>query len=71
MLGPIVEDIAVQCAESLSVTKVNIDEQPDIAERYGVQSIPTLIVFAGGQPVRTVVGSKPKAALLRELAEFL
>ena len=71
MLSPIIEDIAAECADSLSVAKVNIDEHPDIAETYGVMSVPTLMVFVGGRPVRTVVGSKPKAALLRELAEFV
>ncbi len=71
MIGPIVEDIAAECAGSLAVAKVNIDENPEIAEAYGVMSVPTLMVFVAGQPVRTVAGSKPKAALLRELAEFV
>jgi thioredoxin 1 len=71
MLSPILDDIAADRSETLTVAKVNIDENPDLAETYGVMSVPTLMVFSEGQPVHTVVGSKPKAALLRELADFL
>jgi len=68
---PIVEDIAAEVADSLAVAKVNIDESPEISEAYGLMSVPTLMVFCAVRAILTVVGSKPKAALLRELAEFV
>ena len=71
MLAPMLEDIANCYADTLAVVKVDIDESSDIAETYGVMSVPTLMVFTGGKAVKTVVGAKPKSALLREIADFL
>ncbi|MGW9208307.1 thioredoxin [Embleya sp. NPDC055664] len=66
-IAPALEQIAAENSDKLSVAKLNIDENPEITTRYGVLSIPTLHVFQGGEIVKTIVGAKPKAALMREL----
>ena len=66
MVGPIVEEIAGEVA-GVKVGKINIDEQPDLAARYGVMSIPTLMVFTGGEIKEKAVGARPKAAILKML----
>ena len=55
----------------MAFTKLNVDESPNVAQRYGVYSIPTVIVFKGGEPVNTVVGLKPKKDLKNRLEEVL
>jgi thioredoxin 1 len=70
-ITPILEEIAAEYADDLLVTKVNVDENPDIAVRFGVQSIPTLLVIDGGELQKKIVGAKGKGALLEELDEFL
>ena len=70
MVGPIVDQIADE-QEGLKVPKLNVDENPNAARQYGVMSIPTLLVFKGGQPAKRIVGAKPKAALMSDLAEFV
>jgi thioredoxin 1 len=67
MVAPVLEEIAAEHADKLTVAKVNIDENPEIARRYQIMSIPTMSVFSGGEVVRSIVGAKPKAALLRDL----
>ena len=64
MMAPTVDEIAAEKAGSASVYKIDIDENPDIAQRYGVMSIPTFIVFKGGEPVAKTLGAQPKDALL-------
>jgi thioredoxin 1 len=71
MVAPVLEEIAAEHADKLSVVKLNIDENPQVAQRYGILQIPTLNVFSGGEVVKQVIGAKPKSALLRELAEFI
>ena len=71
MVGPEVEALAEQYAGRLKVVKTNIDEVPDVAQRYGVMSIPTLILFIGGEERARVVGAKPKEAILREIEGHL
>ncbi len=63
MVGPIIEEIANEVSE-VKVCKVNVDEQPDIAGKYNVMSIPTIIIFKNGEPVNVSVGAKPKPELL-------
>jgi len=63
MIAPSVDAVAAEFAGRLRVGKVNVDEHPDVAERYGVRSIPTLLIFKGGQVVEQRVGALPKAAL--------
>lgn len=71
MVAPVLEEIAAEHAEKITVAKVNIDENPQIARQYQIMSIPTMSVFADGQVVKSIVGAKPKAALLRELQSYL
>lgn len=63
MVGPIIEEIAEERTD-VKVCKVNVDEQPDLAGKYNVMSIPTIIVFENGEPAAVSVGVKPKAELL-------
>ncbi len=71
MVSPIVEEIGHDKAENLRVAKLNIDENPGATRQYGVMSIPSLILFKGGQEVARVVGAKPKDAILRDLEAHL
>jgi len=71
MIAPILEEIAGEQAGKLTVAKLNVDDNPDIARRFEVMSIPTLIVFKDGEPVRRLIGAKGKGQLLQELDEYL
>ena len=71
MIAPILEEIADEHGEALQVAKLNVDEAGDIARRFEVMSIPTLILFKDGAPVKRIVGAKPKQALLDDIAEFI
>ena len=70
-LSPIVEELAGEYEGRVSFAKVNTDESPNIAARYGIFSIPTLIVFKNGQPVKQMVGLRPKRDLKSSLDESL
>ncbi|WP_340374359.1 thioredoxin [Streptomyces sp. SS7] len=70
-LAPSLEAIAAEHGDKIEIVKLNIDENPATAARYGVMSIPTMNVYQGGEVVQTIVGAKPKAALERELADHL
>jgi len=69
-IAPSLEAIAAEHGE-IEVVKLNIDENPATAAKYGVMSIPTLNVYQGGEVAKTIVGAKPKAAILRDLADFI
>ena len=71
MVAPVLEEIAGENAEKISVVKLNIDENPGAARDYQIMSIPTMAVFQGGQMVKSIVGAKPKAAILRDLEAYL
>jgi thioredoxin 1 len=71
MVAPVLEEIAAENGESLTIAKLDIDENPNTARDYQVMSIPTLILFQGGKPVKQIVGAKPKAALLSDLSDVL
>jgi len=71
MVAPVLEEIATEHADRLTVAKVNIDDNPEIARRYQIMSIPTMSVFAGGEVVKSIVGAKPKAALLKDLEGYV
>ena len=71
MIAPILDEIAVQHGEHLTIAKVNVDEAGEIAQRYQVLSIPTLIVFKDGQVAKRLVGASGKAKLLSDLSEFI
>jgi len=70
-VAPILDEIAREHADKVTIAKVNIDENPQIARDYQILSIPTLNVYQNGQVVKTIIGAKPKAALLRDLADYL
>jgi thioredoxin 1 len=63
-VSPILDEIAAEHADKLSVVKINIDENPQVPATYGIMKIPTLNVFQGGEVVKQIIGAKPKAALL-------
>ena len=63
MIGPSLEELSDEMAGKVKITKLNIDENPDLAAQFGVRSIPTLLIFKGGEPVGMQVGAKPKSAL--------
>jgi thioredoxin 1 len=71
MIAPILGEIAAEQAGNLTVAKLNVDENPDLAMKYNVMSIPTLLVFNKGEVAKRLVGAKGKGALLQELQEFL
>jgi thioredoxin 1 len=70
-VSPILEEIAGEHADKITIVKLNVDENPATAAEYGVVSIPTLNVYKGGQVVKTIVGAKPKALLLKDLEAFI
>ena len=70
-IAPVLEELAVEQAGRLQVAKLNVDENLKVAQQFSVMSIPTLILFKGGEPVARLVGAKPKGALLQELAGYL
>jgi thioredoxin 1 len=71
MVAPVLEEIAGEHGEKLRVVKLNVDENPETAAAYQVMSIPTMAVFVNGQVAKSIVGAKPKSALLRELDTYL
>ncbi len=70
-VGPILEEIAAEHSDKISVVKINIDENPKVPASYGIMQIPTLSVFKDGEVVKQIIGAKPKAALVKELREFI
>ncbi|MGH3764498.1 MAG: thioredoxin [Pseudonocardiaceae bacterium] len=70
MVAPVLEEIASEHSE-ITIAKMDIDANPNVAREYKIMSIPTMIVFKGGEPVKQIVGAKPKAALLEDLADYL
>jgi thioredoxin 1 len=71
MVAPVLEEIAAEHGDKLTVAKLDIDANPSTARDYQVMSIPTMILFSGGKPTKQIVGAKGKAALLRDLADVL
>ncbi len=67
MVSPVVEEIGRERSDEMTVAKLNVDENPDTARRYGVMSIPTLILFKNGEEKARLIGAKPKDAILREI----
>jgi thioredoxin 1 len=70
MVAPILEEIAAS-SDGLVIAKMNVDENPSTPATYGITSIPTMNVYKGGEIVKTIIGAKPKAALLDDLAPYL
>lgn len=71
MVAPVLEEIAAENQGKIKIVKLNIDENPEIARKYQILSIPTMAVFVGGEIQKSIVGAKPKAALLRDLEPYL
>jgi thioredoxin 1 len=71
MVAPIVEELADDYDGKVKFVKLNTDENPQIAGKYGIRSIPTLLVFKGGEPVSQIVGFRPKSDLAKRLDEAL
>jgi thioredoxin 1 len=71
MVAPVLDEIAGENADKITVAKLDIDANPATARDYQVMSIPTMIVFQDGKPVKQIVGARPKAALLSDLADYL
>jgi len=71
MIGPVVEEIAGELDGKLKVAKVNVDEAQELAAKYNVMSIPTLMIFKDGKVVSQMVGAMPKASLLAKVKPFI
>jgi thioredoxin 1 len=71
MIAPVLDEIATEQAGKVRIAKLNVDDNPDIARRFDVMSIPTLILFSNGQPAKRMVGAKGKGQLLEELSDYL
>ncbi|HET6165776.1 MAG TPA: thioredoxin [Marmoricola sp.] len=70
-VSPILDEIAAEHGDKLRLVKMNVDENPVTPAQYRVTGIPTLNVYQNGEVVKQIVGAKPKAALLRDLADFI
>jgi thioredoxin 1 len=71
LVAPVLEEIASEHADKIDVVKLNIDENPRIAGEYQIMSIPTMAVFVDGKLAKSIVGAKPKSAIVKELSSFL
>ena len=66
MVGPVIDEIAQEHGDKVTVGKVNVDENPAIAQKFGIMSIPTIILFKDGEPSKKVIGARSKADFLKE-----
>ena len=71
MVAPVLEEIAAEHEEKITVAKLDVDENPATARDFQVMSIPTMIVFQDGKAVKQIIGARPKATLLNDLADYL
>ncbi len=71
MLTPVIEELAAEYGETVKIAKVNVDQQPNLAARYGIRSIPTIIIFRAGEIVEQLVGMQAKEALKAKLDSLL
>lgn len=69
-LGPILEELATEFGAKATVLKVNVDENPELAQQYGIRGIPTMIFFKNGQAAKTLVGMQPKEEIKKSLEEL-
>ena len=70
-VAPILDEIAAENSEKITIAKLNTDEESALAIKYGITSIPTMILFVNGKAVKTMIGAKPKPALLADLQGFI
>ncbi len=71
MMAPVLEEVSQEWAGKIKVCKINVDENMDLARKYEIQSIPTLVLFEKGEAVKRIVGARPKSALEEEFREWL
>ena len=71
MMEPTLEEVATEYGDKITIAKLNVDESPDTATGYDVLSIPTMLVFSGGQVVKKLVGAIPKKRLIKELDPWI
>lgn len=71
IVGPIVEELGTEYAGKVDVVKMNVDDNPEVSTQFGIMSIPTLMVFKNGQPVKSTIGAQPKENLKRMLDEAI
>ena len=71
MVAPVLEEFASEHGEKITVAKLDIDANQSTPRNYRIMSVPTMILFSAGKPVKQIIGAKPKAALLDDLAEYL
>ena len=70
VLGPILDDVAKELGEKASIVKVNVDDNPELAQKYGIRGIPTMIFFKNGQAAKTLVGVQAKEEIKKSLEEM-
>ncbi|MFN8548351.1 MAG: thioredoxin [Candidatus Eisenbacteria bacterium] len=70
-LGPIIDQVGTELAGKVKVLKLNVDENPAVTQRFGIQSIPTIMLFSGGQARGQIVGLRPKNDILRQIESVL
>jgi len=71
MVAPVLEEIAQENAERLRLGKLNVDENPRTAEKYGIMNIPTMILFKDGKEITRIIGFRPKSEIMRSLEPYL
>jgi thioredoxin 1 len=71
MVAPVLEELAREYGDKIEFVSLNVDDNPEVTQTYGILNIPTLSLFKDGQVAKSIVGAKPKSALLRELADFI
>jgi thioredoxin 1 len=71
MVSPVLEEIASEYPDKITIAKLNVDENPRTVQAYNIISIPTMNVYRGGEVVKQIIGARPKAVILRDLQEFV
>lgn len=71
IVGPVVDQLGVDYGEKLKVVKINVDDNTETASKYGVMSIPTLMIFKNGQPAKTLIGAQPRESIKKAIDEVL
>lgn len=70
-LGPKLEELATELGEKVRIVKLNVDENPNMAAKFGIRSIPTMMLFKGGQNVETLMGNQPKEAIAQTISKHI
>ena len=71
IIAPIVEQLATEYGEKLKVGKLDVDNNPQVSMKYSIRSIPTLLIFKGGEPVEQIIGAVPKQTIVEKLQPYL